>query len=237
MEHSITHSSIPLPNISVIIPTLNEASELAHCLKPLTGVVGEIIIADGGSSDETLSIAKNHGCTVIVAPRGRGQQLKAGATAATKPWFLFLHADTILDDRWSQAVSQFIVASQNQKKVAAFRYKNDLPGLSAWLLEKLVMMRSDLGLVYGDQGLVIERSYYSQLGGYGDLVIMEDIEFCQRIGRRNIVIVSAFALTSGRRYKHSGVLLRSLRNLICLFLYFLGVPIETIKKLYGTGPS
>ena len=237
MEHSIIPPRIPLPNISVIIPTLNEAPQLAQCLKPLIGVVGEIIIADGGSSDDTLSIAKNYGCKVIAAPRGRGQQLRAGATATTKPWLLFLHADTILDDRWSQAVSQFIMASHHQKKVAAFRYKNDLPGLSAWLLEKLVMMRSHLGLVYGDQGLVIERSYYTQLGGYGELVIMEDIEFCQRIGRRNIVIVSAFALTSGRRYKQRGILLRSLRNLICLCLYFVGVPVETIKKLYGTGSS
>jgi len=237
VEHFITHSAIPLPNLSVIIPTLNESSQLRQCLKSVTGVAGEIIIVDGGSSDNTLSIAKKHGCKIIVASRGRGQQLAAGATAATKPWFLFLHADTILDDRWSQAVSQFILASQNQKKVAAFQYKNDLPGLSAWVLEKIVMARGQLGLVYGDQGLVIESKHYAELGGYGDLAIMEDIEFCRRIGRRNIQIISAFALTSGRRYRHTGVLLRGLRNVLCLCLYFLGFPIETIRKLYGTDPN
>ena len=237
MEHSINYSKIPLPNLSVIIPTLNETSQLAKCLKPLTGVAGEIIIADGGSSDDTLLIAKNHGCKVVVAHRGRGKQLRAGAAAATTPWLLFLHADTILDDRWSHAVSQFIITPQNQKKVAAFQYKNDLPGLSAWFLEKFVMIRSNLGLVYGDQGLVIESNYYAQLGGYRELAIMEDIEFCQRIGRRNILVVSAFALTSGRRYKHTGVLLRSLKNIMCLCLYFLGFPIKTIEKLYGTDQS
>tara|TARA_A100001037_G_scaffold303072_1_gene336173 strand:+ start:1670 stop:2431 length:762 start_codon:yes stop_codon:yes gene_type:complete len=237
LERSITHSRIPLPNLSVIIPTLNETSQLDQCLKPLSGLVGEIIIADGGSSDGTIHIAKSHGCEFIVAPRGRGQQLRAGAAVATKPWFLFLHADTILDDRWSQTVSQFIMVSQNRRKAAAFQYQNDLTGLSAWLLEKLVMVRSNLGLVYGDQGMLIESSYYTQLGGYRELEIMEDINFCQRIGRRNIVVLRAFALTSGRRYKRTGVLLRAVRNMMCLCLYFIGVPIETIKRLYETGPS
>tara|TARA_B100000686_G_scaffold340592_1_gene416529 strand:+ start:947 stop:1660 length:714 start_codon:yes stop_codon:yes gene_type:complete len=237
MENPITHSAVSLSSLSVIIPTLNESSHLRQCLKSVAGVAEEIIIVDGGSSDNTLSIAKKHGCQIIVTPPGRGQQLAAGAAAATKQWLLFLHADTILDDRWSQAVSQFIMVSQDQKKVAAFQYKNDLPGLSAWLLEKLVMARGQLGLVYGDQGLVIESSHYAQLGGYRELAIMEDIEFCQRIGRRNIQIINASALTSGRRYRRTGVFLRGLKNMLCLCLYFLGIPIETIRKFYGTGPS
>ncbi|MEE2694365.1 MAG: TIGR04283 family arsenosugar biosynthesis glycosyltransferase [Pseudomonadota bacterium] len=231
------HSAIPLPNLSIIIPTLNESFQLGQCLKSVDGIAGEIIIVDGGSLDNTISIARNHGCKVIVTSCGRGQQLAAGAREATKTWFLFLHADTTLDHQWSRVVSHFMTLPQNKKKVAAFRYKNDLPGLSGRLLEKFVMVRGHLGLAYGDQGLLIESSHYARLGGYKELVIMEDVEFCRRIGRQNIEIIDAFALTSGRRYRRTGVLLRGLRNMICLGLYFLGIPTETIWKLYGKSPK
>lgn len=223
-----------LPQVSIIIPTLNEAATLDACLSCLDTIPGEIIVVDGGSSDQTLSIAKNHNCRTIVTPRSRGQQLAAGACNSTKDWLLFVHADTLLEHKWDHSVSNFIDTPNNETKAAAFKYRNDLPSMWGRLLEKYVMIRNRLGLVYGDQGLLIQRQHYRYLGGYKKIPIMEDVDLCRRIGFRNIEVIDALAITSSRRYKNLGVFLRGLRNLLCLSLYFLGLHPKFIQKLYGS---
>jgi len=190
-------------------------------------------VVDGGSSDETVSVAERYNCKTISVPRGRGQQLAAGAEVATKSWLLFLHADTILDNRWHHSVADFIAVAGNEAKAAAFEYKSDLASIWARFLEKYVRIRSHLGLAYGDQGLLIQHQHYRRLGGYAKIPIMEDIDFCRKIGFRNIVIMPSFAVTSGRRYKSIGIFFRGLRNIVCLCLYFLGLPAKTLQKLYG----
>ena len=222
-----------LPQLSIIIPTLNEADTLQECLKPIVQISGEIIVVDGGSSDETVSVAERHNCKTISAPLGRGQQLAAGAEAATKSWLLFLHADTVLDNQWHHSVADFIAVVTNKRNAAAFEYKSDLVSIWTRVLEKYVRVRNRLGLVYGDQGLLIQYQHYRRLGGYPKIPIMEDVDFCRKIGFRNIVIMHSFAMTSGRRYKNTGAFFRGLRNITCLSLYFMGLPAETLQKLYG----
>jgi rSAM/selenodomain-associated transferase 2 len=232
-KFSIKTPPVLLPQLSIIIPTLNEADTLHECLKSVVKVSDEIIVVDGGSSDETVSIAEQHNCKTVAAPRGRGQQLAAGAQTATKSWLLFIHADTTLDNSWYHSVSAFIAIASNKKKAAAFEYKNDLASIWGRLLEKYVRIRSRLGLVYGDQGLLIQHKHYCHLGGYTKIPIMEDVDFCRKIGFRNISILHSSAMTSGRRYKNIGVFSRGLRNIVCLSLYFMGLPAETLEKLYG----
>ncbi|MCZ6590383.1 MAG: glycosyl transferase family 2, partial [Alphaproteobacteria bacterium] len=89
------------------------------------------------------------------------------------------------------------------------------------------------GLPYGDQGLLLARELYDTLGGYRPLVLMEDVDLVRRLGRRRLVALPASARTSAERYRRSGYLVRSARNLLCLLLYRLGVPLPIVRRLYG----
>ena len=99
--------------VSVVIPTLNVADRLGPCLGALgdalfDGVIREVILADGGSQDAIARVAEETGAMLVVAPPGRGHQLVAGARAASAPWLLFLHADTVLAADWGRAVQAHI---------------------------------------------------------------------------------------------------------------------------------
>jgi hypothetical protein len=121
----------------------------------------------------------------------------------------------------------------NRERAACFRLGFDDASAMARRLERIVAWRTRrLGLPYGDQGLVIARSFYDALGGYRPLPIMEDVDFARRIGRRRLSVLAATALTSAARYRRHGYAARMLRNMTCLALYFLGVPPLFIAGLY-----
>ncbi|MEM9682374.1 MAG: TIGR04283 family arsenosugar biosynthesis glycosyltransferase [Pseudomonadota bacterium] len=225
--------------ISVIIPTLNAAGALRRSLPGIAAfgalsMLREVIFADGGSSDETAAIAEAAGAVFIDAPRGRGTQLAAGAERAVGDWFLFLHADTVLEPGWENAVAAFIEVPENTERVAYFRFKLDDASLGARWLESLVALRCRLfRLPYGDQGMLISKTLYHRLGGFKAIPLMEDVDFVRRAGRGRMAALDTPATTSASRYRKDGYLMRPLRNLTCLTLYFLGVPPRTIVKLYG----
>jgi rSAM/selenodomain-associated transferase 2 len=227
--------------ISVVIPTLNAERGLAACLTALVpaaveGLVREVIVVDGGSSDRTVNIVDQAGAILVRTAPGRGQQLAAGAERARMPWLLFLHADTVLEAGWEREVSAFIERAEGQDRphtVAAFRFALDDLGFKPRLVELAVTARCALlRLPYGDQGLLIPRPLYSRLGGYRPLPLMEDVDLVQRIGRRRIVVLRARAVTSASRYRQDGYLRRVLRNLSCLGLFFLRVPARMIVRFY-----
>ena len=156
--------------ISVIIPTLNAARRLPPTFlsifdAAMDGFVSEVIVSDGGSEDATLKIAGDAGATVIVGERGRGRQLRAGAEAARKPWLLFLHADTALERGWAGEAQAFM--KKGGDSAAAFHFRLADNGFQPRLLESAVALRCKLfALPYGDQGLLMPKQLYSEVGGY-----------------------------------------------------------------------
>lgn len=221
--------------LSVIIPTLQAGGTLAATLDAVTGAdgVGEVVVADAGSTDGTRAVAAEAGARIIAAPRGRGQQLIAGAAAATGEWLLFLHADTVPASGWDGAVAAFIGDPANRERAAVFHFALDDPSPAARRLERWVDWRTrELGLPYGDQGLLIARDFYTALGSFKPIPLMEDVDLVRRIGRSRLAVLDAAAVTSAARYRKDGYLRRGLRNLACLSLFFLGVDPRRIERFY-----
>lgn len=222
--------------LSIIIPTLNAETVLGPTLKTLAAanqLPHEVIIADAGSIDDTALIARNGGAIFLETQRGRGRQLAAGAGAASGDWLLFLHADTQPQEGWVNAVQNFIADPANRFRAGYFRFALDDRARAARLIEQVVRLRSRvLGLPYGDQGLLIGRTFYERLGGYRRLPLMEDVEIVRRIGRSRMKPIAATAVTSADKYQRDGYLLRPLRNLFMLGLYTAGVSPRYLSTLY-----
>jgi rSAM/selenodomain-associated transferase 2 len=217
--------------LSVVIPTLNAAASLQGCLEALWEV-DEVIVADGGSGDGTAAIAEAAGARVVLAPRGRGKQLTAGAAAARGDWLLFLHGDTRLSGGWKAEAEAHVRSAPG--KAACFRFRLDDPAWQARAIERAVALRVRLlSLPYGDQGLLISRRLYEEVGGYRPLPLMEDVDLVRRIGPRRLKVMKASALTSAAKWRRDGWARRSGRNLLCLALYRSGLSAERVARLYG----
>ena len=220
-------------SVVVVIPTLNAAATLTATLAALGRAV-RVVVADGGSTDETVALARQAGATVVTAPAGRGPQLAAGAASATEDWLLFLHADTRLGVGWRDAVERFIGDPANATRAGYFRLRFVSDHPASRRVERMATWRASvLGLPYGDQGLLIARRFYEEIGGFRFLPLMEDVDLVRRIGRARLRALPVEAMTSAVRYERDGWWLRPMRNLACLSLYFAGVPPHVIRRLYG----
>ena len=223
--------------ISVVIPTLNAAARLPLTLAALTpaamdGLVRELLIVDGGSSDETAALADDAGARFEVTQPGRGHQLGYGCNLAKGPWLLILHADTRLSVGWETAV----VSHMRQKPEVAgyFQFHLEDGGPVARLWEAGVALRCALlRLPYGDQGLLISKALYEEVGGYRGLALMEDVDLVRRLGRRRLAPLNSRALTSAERFKRQGYLRRSLRNWGLLLRFWAGADPKALAKVYG----
>lgn len=220
------------------MPTLNAAPHLARSLSPLVpavaqGLVRELVISDGGSSDDTLQIAEEVGARIVRSARGRGAQLRAGAAAAQAQWLLFLHADTALEDAWTGEAARFVARQENKTRAAAFRFAFDDESLGAKIVTFWVDARNHLlALPYGDQGLLLSRAFHDQLGGFREMPLMEDVDMVRRIGRARLQLLRSRAVTSAEKYRRDGFGRRSGRNLVLLARYFMGADPSKLAELY-----
>ncbi|CAE7349873.1 unnamed protein product [Symbiodinium microadriaticum] len=231
------------PLLSVVIPTLDTAAGLGPCLAALAearnaGLPVEVVIAAAGDATASRVLAARADASVIETPRGRGSQLRAGAEAAVGDWLLFLHADTVLQPGWTAEAAAFMAAENAGERAACFRFALDDTAPQARRIERLANWRSRrLALPYGDQGLLIARALYDRLGGFRPLPLMEDVDLVRRLvrrqGRSGLVMLHSAAVTSAVRYRSGGWLLRPLRNLSILALYFAGTPPRVLARLYG----
>lgn len=222
-----------LDALDVIIPVLNGGARLSRTLAGLASV-HEIIVVDGGSTDDSVALAAAHGARLLYSAPGRGRQLIRGAEASGAPWRLFLHADTRLDDAAWSAISDYIARPDAASCAAVLHFKLEDPAWQARWLELGVRLRvALLALPYGDQGLLIHRDLYSEIGGFAALPLMEDVDLARRLGRRRLRLLSGSAVTSAERWRRRGWVRQSARNLHCLALYFLGVAPARIANIYA----
>jgi rSAM/selenodomain-associated transferase 2 len=228
--------------ISVVIPSLNEEADLAHTLAALVpaaidGLVSEVVIADGGSTDRTAEIADAAGANFFRTERGRGQQLAEGARRAKGSWLLFLHADTILQPDWvtdAMALIRSVESGVRPQTGGVFRFALSDKGVRAACLTGIVRLRcAVLRMPYGDQGLLISRRLYDEVGGFKPMLLMEDVDLIRRLGRKRLMFFRSLAVTSARRYRTEGYFRRTLRNLACLCLFYLNLPPRLLARLYG----
>jgi rSAM/selenodomain-associated transferase 2/rSAM/selenodomain-associated transferase 1 len=226
----------PLDQVSVIIPALNEAHQIAETIRAVrSSQCHQVIVVDGGSTDSTLQRAKEAGASVLVSNPGRARQMNAGAVRADGGSLLFLHADTLVPALWAEVVARTLRAPGVAAGAFRFRIAGNFPGKT--LIEWGTGVRARwLQRPYGDQGLFLTRALFEEMGGFADLPIMEDYEFTARLRRHGrIVTVKEPALTSGRRWQTLGVLRTILRNQWMLAGYHLGVAPQRLAARYRAG--
>lgn len=225
--------------ISVIIPTLNSGEALAMCLATLSeglgeGLIRELIITDGGSTDVTQEVAREAGAELVSGPASRGGQLRRGCEAASGEWLLVLHADSQLDRGWCEAVLDHLRDAADD--AGYFRLRFRAKGFGAKAVAGWANLRSRVfGLPYGDQGLLISRELYDLVGGYPDIPLMEDVSLV-RAAKGRLSPLNAIIRTSAERYEREGWFLRGGRNLWMLLRYFFGAdPLKLSRGYERTG--
>jgi rSAM/selenodomain-associated transferase 2/rSAM/selenodomain-associated transferase 1 len=218
---------------SVVIPTLNEAEHLPLTLTHAAGGQPlEIIVADGGSRDGTLTIAQSCGARVVTSNGNRAGQMNLGAQAAHGETLLFLHGDTLLPANYSDVLFDGLRKPQVVGGAFAFRIRDRFRGRR--LVESLTNLRSRIWhMPYGDQALFVRRWAFAELGGFPEQPIMEDYEFVRRLRQvGKLAILHEAVLTSGRRWQRLGFFRTTLINQLVILGYRCGVPPAKLAALY-----
>ncbi|MGJ8546946.1 MAG: TIGR04283 family arsenosugar biosynthesis glycosyltransferase [Sulfitobacter sp.] len=219
--------------ISIVIPTLNAETGLPRCLEALVegleaGMIRELIVSDGGSSDASGAVAQAWGAQVLQGAPSRGGQLRAGCAAAKGEWLFVLHADSVLPRGWTGPVG----AHLSSGKAGWGRLRFDRGGLRGRIVAGWANLRSAVfGLPYGDQGLLIPRALYEQVGGYADQPLMEDVALARAL-RGHLAPLDLSVTTSADKYVAQGWLRRGGRNLWILLRYLSGAAPEALARSY-----
>jgi glycosyltransferase involved in cell wall biosynthesis len=189
--------------LSVIIPTtLNSARMLVPTLAMLvsgavSGVVREVTVADGGSTDATLEVADTAGCAVLVSSEPLGKRLRAAAGAARSPWLMFLRAGTVLDATWPEEVARFIDEAEpsgTHRAAAVFRKSISVRSAYPVIFEAMARLKFGLfGRVHPDQGLLIDARLYAKIGGHREAAADPEADLLARLGRRRILMLRSGA--------------------------------------------
>lgn len=207
--------------LTVVIPTWNEEAAIGHTLSKLLAQEGdfEVIVADGGSTDRTLPIAKSiEGVRVVHAPTGRGAAMNAGAAVARGSFLLFLHADTELPEGALLSLNQ--IERDGVILAGGFHQRFDSHHPLLRLVSFVHNLRARITRIfYGDQALFVAKRVFDQAGGFEN-EFMEDVEFGERLKRvcRPILMPSTIR-TSARRFQQNGVIRSTCKVLVILAAY------------------
>jgi rSAM/selenodomain-associated transferase 2 len=237
--------------IAVIIPVLNEAKVIGRTLAHTASLgFDDLVVVDGGSSDQTRSIVESFATPLQTAPfgappvppasirllsasPGRARQLNAGAATGRCDVLLFLHADTHLPPDARHAVTEAL--SDRACIGGRFNVRFDSDRLSARIIETMMNLRSRLsGIATGDQVLFVRREVFERIGGFADIPLMEDIELTRRLKRTgHLAPLTECVVTSFRRWEQNGPLRTILLMWTLRFLYWIGVSPHRLQHFYA----
>lgn len=235
MNIRATGISATTPLLAIVIPTLNEEAALPGLLSDLAAlsVPHEIVVSDGGSTDDTIGIARTCGAAVVVGPPGRGRQLRSGVAASTSETLCFLHADVRLD---AQALGLLEgLALRPSPAAHSFALRIDADGLPYRIIEWGTNLRSRwLRLTFGDQGLVVGRRAYEAAGGHPPIRLMEDVVLARTLRRHpGLRMLDAHVRVSPRRWQRDGPIRRTIRNWSLLARFIAGADPEHLARRYA----
>lgn len=225
-----------MAKLSIIMPTLNEAegiqAQLA-ALQPLRERGCQLIVVDGGSSDETVERARRSVDLLVTAPRGRARQMNAGAAHASGEVLLFLHADTKLPERADTLIVPGLEACGRHwgRFDVSIEGTHTLLPVIAWFMNRRSRMT---GIATGDQAIFVRRELFDSVGGYPAIALMEDIVLSRRLKRCGPPLcLEQQVLTSGRRWEKGGVM----RTIVLMWglrlAFFCGADPARLAKIYG----
>lgn len=222
---------------SIIIPVLHEAAGINPVIEHLRTLQGEssreIIVVDGSTARDTLNAIKDKNVISITANKGRAMQMNAGVSVAKGEILIFLHADTKLPSNALVRISEIL---RNRKYVGgAFDLKIDSATMFLRFMSFTANIRSRFTRIpYGDQVIFMRKEYFQKIGGFKEIPLMEDVELMRRVRKvgGTIYILKEKVITSARKWEKEGFIRTWLKNHLIRFLYFLGVDVNTLAKLY-----
>ncbi len=223
--------------LTIIIPTINEALKVPILLADLgrSSSDHEINIIDANSSDKTVLVSKLHGAKTYLSKKAnRGYQLNQGALISKGDWLLFLHADSRMPTNWYEKLKVFLERDNSNKYAWFFTFKINKKGLFFRLLEFGVFVRSNIfKRPYGDQGLLISKELYYELGGFKEIAIMEDIDLVMRILKlKKLRALNIDINVDGRRWENINILNNTFKNALLRYKWRKGDDISHLFKEY-----
>ena len=225
--------------ICVVIPIYKSCEGFPKVLGQLRGKAGRIVVSENQSTPQMMREALAAGAMIASGGKGRGGQLKLGGSwSGQADWLLFVHADNALPDNWLELSESHI--KNHPHSAAYFRYKAARKGWTSRYMEFLVALRCFWWrLPYGDQGLLISKEMYEEIGGYPDQILFEDVAIIDNIkaryGRKALRPLKGYMRVDMSRYEALGPWKRGSQNFQLLKDYRRGVPVQELYARYREG--
>jgi rSAM/selenodomain-associated transferase 2 len=218
--------------VSIVMPVYNEGKIIEKAISGLIRETGvEVIVVDGGSTDDTVLCLKNYPVNVISSAKNRATQMNAGAREAKGDVLLFLHADCILEEGAISAIRESVSSGLVG---GCLRHIIDSPGMIYRMIEATGDIRAKLSKIfYGDQAIFVKKDVFSKLGGYDNVSLFDDVLFSKKLRRAGKTrVLNKKVYASSRRWQKQGIIKATLVNWLVSVGFMAGISPRVLKKVY-----